>query len=94
MLAFDYNQGFNNMPGNSTNPRVSFGAEWKPWQSFPSIRTGLEFGGTEKLNWSYGMGFDFGFLEIHLATNAMQNLFFPKSSDMLSAAFSSRWKIN
>lgn len=94
MLAFDYNKGFNNMPGNSTNPRVSFGAEWKPWQSFPSIRTGLELGGTENLNWSYGMGFDFGFLEIHLATNAMQNLFFPKSSDMLSAAFSSRWKIN
>lgn len=94
MLAFDYDQGFNNMPGNSTNPRISFGAEWKPWQSFPSIRSGVEFGGTEKLNWSYGMGFDFGFLEIHLATNAMQNLFFPKSSDMLSAAFSSRWKIN
>lgn len=94
MLAFDYDQGFNNMPGNSTNPRISFGAEWRPWQSFPSIRSGVEFGGTEKLNWSYGMGFDFGFLEIHLATNAMQNLFFPKSSDMLSAAFSSRWKIN
>lgn len=94
MLAFDYDQGFNNMQGNSTNPRISFGAEWRPWQSFPSIRSGVEFGGTEKLNWSYGMGFDFGFLEIHLATNAMQNLFFPKSSDMLSAAFSSRWKIN
>ena len=48
----------------------------------------------EKLNWIYGMGFDFGFLEMHVATNAMQNLFFPKSSDFLSAAFSSRWKIN
>ena len=94
LVALDYNQGFNNLPGNSTNPRVSFGAEWRPWKSFPNIRTGVEMGGTEKLNWTYGMGFDFGFLEIHLATNAMQNLFFPKSSDMLSAAFSSRWKIN
>lgn len=94
LLACDLNQGLNNMPGNSTNLRVSFGAEWRPWQSFPNIRTGVEFGGTEKLNWTYGMGFDFGFLEIHIATNAMQNLFFPKSSDMLSAAFSSRWKIN
>lgn len=94
LVALDYNQGFNNLPGNSTNPRVSFGAEWRPWKSFPNIRTGVEMGGTEKLNWTYGMGFDFGFLEIHFATNAMQNLFFPKSSDMLSAAFSSRWKIN
>ncbi len=94
LVAFDLNQGLNNMPGNSTNPRVSCGAEWRPWQSFPNIRTGFEFGGTEKLNWIYGMGFDFGFLEMHVATNAMQNLFFPKSSDFLSAAFSSRWKIN
>lgn len=94
LVAFDYNQGLNNMPGNSTNPRISFGAEWRPWRSFPNIRTGFELGGTEKFNWSYGMGFDFGFLEIHLATNAMQNLFFPQSSNMLSAAFSSRWKIN
>lgn len=94
MVAFDYNQGFNNLPGNSTKPRVSFGFEWQPWAAFPFLRSGFEFGGSETTNWSYGMGYDFGFLEIHLATNAMQNMLFPKSSDMLSAAFSSRWKIN
>ena len=93
MVAFDYNQGFNNMPGNSTKPRVSFGFEWQPWAAFPYIRSGFEFGGAESTNWASGIGYDFGFLEIHLATNAMQNMLFPNSSDFLSAAFSSRWKI-
>ena len=50
-------------------------------------------GGSESTNWASGIGYDFGFLEIHLATNAMQNMLFPNSSDFLSAAFSSRWKL-
>lgn len=93
LIAFDYNQGFNNLPGNSTKPRFSVGFEWQPWSAFPYIRTGFEAGGAETTNWSYGMGYDFGLLEIHLATNVMQNMLFPNSSDFLSAAFSSRWKL-
>jgi hypothetical protein len=93
MIAFDYNRGFNNLPGNSTKPRVSFGFEWQPWASFPFIRSGFEVGGAEAANWASGIGFDFGLLEIHLATNAMQNMLFPKSADMLSAAISTRWKL-
>jgi hypothetical protein len=93
MIAFDYNHGFNNLPGNSIKPRVSFGFEWQPWAAFPFIRSGFEFGGSESTNWAYGMGYDFGLLEIHLATNAMQNMLFPNTSNMLSAAFSTRWKL-
>lgn len=93
MMAFDYNQGFNDLPGNSTKARVSVGFEWQPWAAFPFIRTGFEFGGAQATNWAYGMGYDFGMLEIHLATNYVQNMIFPQSSDFISAAFSSRWKL-
>jgi len=93
MIAFDYDQGFNDLPGNSTKPRFSAGFEWQPWAAFPYIRTGFEAGGAETSSWSYGMGYDFGILEIHLATNVMQNMLFPGSSDFISAAFSSRWKL-
>lgn len=94
LLAMDLNYGLNKMPGNSNFLRSSFGAEWRPWRFFPYMRTGVELGGKENLKWYYGLGFDFGFLELNIATNAMQNIFFPGTSEMISASISSRWKID
>jgi len=31
LIALDYNQGFNNVPGNSKIARWSLGADWLPW---------------------------------------------------------------
>lgn len=92
MLAFDYNQGFNEMPGNTTTPRFSVGAEWKPVDFVPYIRTGFEVLGVDGFNWAFGLGFDVKVLEIHLATSSMQTVLFPFPSNKISFSVSSRWK--
>lgn len=92
MLAFDYNQGFNDMPGNSTKPRFSIGGEWKPMDYFPYLRTGFSYGGGRGFNWAFGLGIDAGLLELHFATSDMQSVFAPNSSRAVSVSLSSRWK--
>lgn len=92
LLAFDYNQGFNEMPGNSTEPRFSVGTEWKPMDWFPYLVTGFSYGGELGFNWSFGLGIDAGILDLHFATTDMQTAFAPNSSKTVSVALSSRWK--
>jgi hypothetical protein len=93
LIAADYNQGFNNLPGNSTKPRISFGLEWQIIEFLPMIRTGFEYNEVEGVNWALGLGFVTSFFEIHLATSSFQTTFAPGTSSIISAAVSSRWKI-
>jgi hypothetical protein len=93
IIAADYNQGFNNLPGNSTKPRISFGLEWQIIKFLPMIRTGFEYNEVEGVNWALGLGFVTSFLEIHLATSSFQTTFTPGTSSIISASVSSRWKI-
>jgi hypothetical protein len=93
MLAAEYNQGFNEMPGNSKTPRFSVGADWKPMDWVPFIRTGFSFGGADGFNWAFGLGFDAKIVEFHLATSDMHSLVAPNSAKQISVAFGSRWKI-
>jgi len=92
LLAADYNQGFNNLPGNSTSPRYSFGIEWGIVDFLPFIRTGVEYSKVEGFNWAFGIGFVTSLLEVHLATNSVQTTFFPHSYSNISLSLSSRWK--
>ena len=92
LIAFDYNQGFNNMPGNSLEPRFSIGTEWKPMDFFPYLRTGFSYGGGRGFNWAFGLGIDAGILELHFATSDMQTFVIPNSSKAVSVSLSSRWK--
>lgn len=92
LFAVDYNQGFNNLPGNSTKPRISFGLEWQFLKFLPMLRTGFEYNEVGGLNWAFGLGFVSSFLEVHLATSSFQTAFFPASSSNLSFSLSSRWK--
>ena len=94
LIAADYNQGFNNLPGNSTQPRFSFGLEWQILDFLPMIRTGVEYSEVDKLNWAFGLGFVTSLLEVHLATSSFQTTFFPASSSIISLSLSSRWKFN
>lgn len=93
LLAFDYNQGFNDMPGNSLSPRFSIGAEWKPMDFFPYLRSGFSLGGGRGLRWAFGLGVDAGIVELHFATSDMQGFVVPNSTKKLSFSFGSRWKI-
>ncbi len=94
LLAFDYNQGFNNLPGNTKYPRFAIGAEWKPMDWIPYIRAGLSYSYEFGVNMGIGLGVDIKFVELHLATSEVQTLVTPNHSTQLSVSFGSRWKIN
>jgi hypothetical protein len=57
LFALDYQQGFNNAPGNTTRPRVALGMEYRPVRFLP-LRTGISVGGEDRFNWAMGFGFD------------------------------------
>ncbi len=59
LVTFEYHQGFNNAPGNTTRARFAIGTEYRPAMWFP-IRTGISMGGIDRFNWGAGFGFDFG----------------------------------
>jgi len=93
LLAADYNQGFNNMPGNSVNPRISVGGEWKPMDWIPYIRTGFSFGGNFGFHWAFGLGFRADMLEFNIATTDLQTLIAPNSSKYISVSIGSSWNL-
>jgi hypothetical protein len=90
LVAFDYNQGFNEQPGNSKKPRFSFGADWM-LGTF-AVRTGFSFGGFDKFNWGMGVGLDFDLLELNIGTPDMETVVAPNSSKHVTVAIDSRWK--
>lgn len=92
LATIDYNIGFNDMPGNSTKGRFSFGAEWKPMDWIPYIRTGFSFGGLYGFGWGAGLGFDIDWLEINVATSDFNSFAAPNKAKYLSFAFDTRWK--
>ncbi len=92
LLAFDYNQGLNEMPGNSLEPRFSVGSEWKPMDYFPYLRSGFSVGGGQGFRWAFGLGIDAGIVELHFATSDMQSVVAPNGTKTLSVSFGSRWK--
>jgi hypothetical protein len=92
LLAFDYNQGFNNLPGNTTKPRFSFGAEYKPLKWLP-IRTGLSVGGTDRVNMGFGFGFLLGSFDMEFATENFGAVFTPNDFRRFSFAMGMRVRI-
>lgn len=94
LVEANYNQGFNDMPGNSMTPRFSIGTEWKPMDWVPFIRTGFSFGGYDGFGWGFGLGVDIANLvELNFATSDMQSFLAPNASKHISFALGSRWKI-
>jgi Family of unknown function (DUF5723) len=92
LLALDYNQGFNNQPGNSTIGRVSWGLEWNPGSWLPYVRTGISVGGSTGFHWGAGLGFGAGLLEFDLGTSDLQDVVAPTSAKYLSFSMGSRWR--
>ncbi|NWF90762.1 MAG: hypothetical protein HXY50_15050 [Ignavibacteriaceae bacterium] len=91
-LGFDYNQGFNNLPGNSKSPRLSMGFEWKPGDWIPYLRTGVSIGGADEFAWAVGLGMYTEVIEFNFATSYFQAVVAPNSAKQISVAFGSRWK--
>jgi hypothetical protein len=93
LVAMDYNQGFNNMPGNSKVGRWSLGADWAPF-GWLNVRTGFSVGGIDGFGWAFGIGFDTGLLEFQFATSDMNQVVIGNSAKMFTFSFGSRWKID
>ena len=91
LLVLGYNQGFNDEPFNTTKPRVSIGAEWKPFEILP-LRSGFSFGGVEGFKWSFGFGLDFGLLEMNFASTNFGTMLSGNSGKGLDVSLGSRWK--
>lgn len=83
LLSIEYQQGFNDSPGNSKRPRVGVGAEWRPVSFFP-LRTGVSIGGADRFNWAAGLGLDFGFFTLDLGSENVGVLFSPNSFNQAS----------
>jgi hypothetical protein len=83
LLAFQYEQGFNDSPGNTTVPRFSAGAEWRLIPFLP-IRTGISAGGEDHFNWAAGFGLDMKILTLNVGTENIGVLFSPNSFHLLS----------
>lgn len=91
LLVLEYHQGFNNLPGNSTDPRFGLGFEWKPMDWIPFIRSGVSIGGREKFNWTFGLGFNAGIFDAAIATRDI-NYIYSNNIKRVTIALDTRWK--
>ncbi|MFZ1291495.1 MAG: DUF5723 family protein [Melioribacteraceae bacterium] len=91
LIEFNYQQGFNNMPANSTEPRFSLGSEWTPWNWF-DVRSGISFGGFDGFNWAFGLGFNTGLFDFDFASSYVHSLIDGNNAKRIGFAMSSRWK--
>lgn len=92
LLGLDYNQGFNDLPGNSKSPRISFGFEWKPGDWIPYLRSGFSIGGADGFAWALGLGMYTNVIDFNFATSYIQTILAPNSAKQISVAFGSKWK--
>lgn len=92
LLAVEYAQGFNESLGNTTKPRFSLGAEYKIIPFLP-LRTGLVFGGNDKIRWAFGFGLDFRAVTLDFASDNFGMIFIPKSFNAISLAFGLKVRI-
>lgn len=92
LFGFDYNQGFNNQPGNSKIARFSFGVEWFPPNWILGFRSGCTLGGYDKFGWALGLGIESGLLEFNFALPEFQYLFTPDKAKKIAFACDSRWR--
>ncbi|MDA0987398.1 MAG: DUF5723 family protein [Bacteroidetes bacterium] len=80
-FAADVHLGFNNEPGNSTFPRISFGLDYRPKYYIPiPIRMGMSFGGREGFAYSFGTGVSMEQWDLDFSTETLVALLSPKAT--------------
>lgn len=90
LLALEYTQGLNDMPGNSRRPRYSVGVEIRPLGWLP-IRSGFSMGGSERMSLAFGLGLRIGPLGLDFATEDVLGLVDPNTASRISAGMAMRW---
>ena len=92
LLAADIHFGFNEEPGNTTTPRFSLGAEYRPVNALP-IRTGISVGGRERFQWSLGLGINTPVWDLDFGTESIALLTNPNSFRSASFTLGMRFRI-
>ena len=91
VFGLDFNQGLADVPGSTTKGRISAGIEWKLFGFLP-IRSGVSFGGTDRMNYAFGFGFNLGFFDLDVASENMELLWSPDSFSHGSVAVGTRFR--
>ncbi len=91
IFGVDFNQGLVDAPGSTTRGRISTGIEWKLLKFLP-IRTGISFGGTDRVNYAFGFGINAGFFDLDLATENIELLTSPDNFSHASIAVGTRFR--
>ena len=91
LLELDYNQGLVETPFSTRNPRVSMGAEYRPLSWLP-VRSGVSFGGTDRMNLALGIGVMLSMFDFELASENVTWLFVPNSFSRGSVAVGTRFR--
>jgi hypothetical protein len=60
--------------------------------SFLPIRSGISFGGTDRMNYAFGFGLNFGFFDLDVATENMELLWSPDDFSHASIAVGTRFR--
>ena len=92
-LLLDYNQGFNDSPGNSTTPRIGFGVRWQTSPYIPVITTGFTNTLAGDLAWAFGLGFSTSIIDVCFATQDLFTLMGSGGNPFASAALNFIWRI-
>jgi hypothetical protein len=93
-VLFDYHQGFNDSPGNSTDPRIAFGVRWQTSPYIPVITTGFTNNQAGEMVWSFGLGFSTSIIDVCFATQDLFTLIGGGGNPYASAAMNFIWKIS
>lgn len=92
LIACEYQQGFNNSPGNSVRARFSLGTEYRILPFLP-LRTGLSLGGVDRFNWAGGFGLDFGTFTWNFGSENIGLILTPHSYQQASFGMSMVFRI-
>lgn len=93
-ILFGYNQGFNDSPGNSTDPRVAFGVRWQTLPYIPVISTGFTNNRAGDLVWTLGLGFSTSVLDVCFATQDLTTLLGGSGNPYASVAMNFIWRVD
>lgn len=88
-VELDYIQGLNSLVGNTTSPRFALGIDYHILEWLP-VRTGLAFGGNERVHWGMGAGLNFSGFDLEVGTEDIIAIFAPDHMSTVSAAFGMR----
>jgi hypothetical protein len=92
ILTFDYLQGFNESLGNTIKPRFSLGTEYYVFSVLP-LRSGLAFGGGDKVRWAFGFGLDLYNFSLDFASDNFGMIFIPKTFQTVSFSMGMKVRI-